>query len=441
MSSEVVRWHADGATVVPATARSVDDIAALARQLSNRERDQLVQAFNGGLLEMGTSFVWTRAMAGLKSRLETLGVGFIAEMLDRPDIRGDAEIHEVLTDYEAVRLAEELGMFGSTLGLRLRQNLELVAHFTHRPSDAAEDEMMPEEALSVLRTCVQTVLGQENLEVAVEFAAMRDRLEQSILEVDAPVIDQLAASPYFYQRTVLRVLLAGSKNNRGAQLENVLANVNTLLPAIWPSLKDPDRYMVGRAYAELHAEGLAVPASGLRSALLKVSGFDYVPESLRSQAFLEAAARLQAAHFEWHNFYNEPGPMQALAKLGSSIPRPAFHKCMTAVILVRIGNRYGISAAAQPDALKMLKDVTVDRWEYFFEGCLPVDSVLLTELQDPAIAERWCAMLDELPRTADVAPTEIRMRRLIDASMKGNATEVAKRAKALSDAMRKPSST
>ena len=193
---------------------------------------------------MAACLRWARRSSGRArwpglTHLEALGIDFIAEMLDRSDIRGDAQIHEVLTDYEAVRLAEELGMFGSTLGLRLRQNLELVAHFTHRPADAAEDEMMPEEALGVLRTCVQTVLGQDNLEVAVEFAAFRDRLEQSILEDDAPEIDALASSPYFYQRTVLRILLAGSKSTRGARLENVLANLNTLLPSIWPDLKSP----------------------------------------------------------------------------------------------------------------------------------------------------------------------------------------------------------
>jgi hypothetical protein len=194
--------------------------------------------------------------------------------------------------------------------------------------------------------------------------------------------------------------------------------------------------MVGRAYAELHAEGLAVQANGLRSALLKVSGFDYVPESLRSQAFLEAAAKLQATHFGWDNFHNEPGPMRALAKLGSSIPRPAFHKCMTAIILVRVGNHYGVSHAAQPDAMKMLKAVTVDRWEYFFDGCLPVDSVLLAELVDSSIATRWCEMLDELPRTADIAPNDRRVRRLLDASRDGQVTQVTKRARAALDAMR-----
>ena len=435
-SSEAVRWQANDVAVVPASARTATAIAALARQLSSRERDQLVQAFENDLLEMGTSFVWSRTMAGLKNRLAALGIDLIAEMLDRPDIRPNAEVHEVITDYEAVRVAEELGMFSSTLAMRLRQNLEIVAHFSNRPADAAEDEMMPEEAIGVLRTCVQTVLGQEDLEVAVEFAAFRRQLETSILEDDAPEIDGLAGSAYFFKRTVLRILLAGCKSARGAQLENVLANLNILLPPIWPDLMDPDRYMVGRAYAELHAEALSVPANGLRSALLKVSGFDYVPEGLRSHAFLEAAANLQAAHFAMDNFYNEPAPMRALAKLGTSIPRPAFHKCVTAITLVRIGNRYGVSTAAQHDASRMLKDVSTDRWEYFFDGCLPVDDVLLTELADSRIAERWCAMIKETPRLGKVTPTNRLARQLLEASKSGKVDTVMKRAASLLEAMR-----
>lgn len=435
-SSEVVRWEANDAAVVPRSAKTADAIASLARQLSERERAQLVQAFENDLLEMGTTFVWTRTMAGLKTRLAALGIDFIAEMLDRPDIRPNAEVHEVLTDYEAVRLAEELGMFGSTLAMRLRQNLELVAHFSNRPADAVDDEMMPEDALGILRTCVQTVLGHEDLEVAVEFAAFRRRLETSILDHEAPEIEGLANSAYFFKRTVLRILLAGSKSLRGAQLENVLANLNTLLPAVWADLMDPDRYMVGRAYAELHAEGQSVPANGLRSALLKVAGFDYVPEGLRSQAFLEAATKLQSAHFGMNNFYNEPAAMRALASLGTSIPRPAFHKCLTAIILVRVGNHYGISWAAQDPALQMLKDVTVDRWQYFFDGCLGVDDVLLTELQDSNVVERWCMMITELPRISGVKPTDKQVRQLLEASRDEDVKAVSRRANTLLETMR-----
>jgi hypothetical protein len=160
------------------------------------------------------------------------------------------------------------------------------------------------------------------------------------------------------------------------------------------------------------------------------------PKVFGRKRFLEAAAKLQAAHFDWDNFHNEPGPMRALAKLGSSIPRPAFHKCMTAIILVRVGNHYGVSNAAQPRAIQMLKEVTVDRWEYFFEGCLPVDSVLLAELVDSSTAKRWCDMLDELHRTAEVIPSDRRVRRLLEASRNGQVPSVTKHAHAVLDAMR-----
>jgi hypothetical protein len=124
------------------------------------------------------------------------------------------------------------------------------------------------------------------------------------------------------------------------------------------------------------------------------------------------------------------------AKLGSSIPRPAFHKCMTAIILVRVGSHYGVSNAAQPRVIQMLKEVTVDRWECFFDGCLPVDSVLLAELVDSSIAKRWCDMLDELHRTAEVIPSDGRVRRLLEASRNGQVPLVTKHAHAVLDAMR-----
>ena len=109
---------------------------------------------------------------------------------------------------------------------------------------------------------------------------------------------------------------------------------------------------------------------------------------------------------------------------------------MTAIILVRVGNHYGVSIAAEPRATRMLKEVTVDRWEYFFDGCLPVDSVLLAELVDSSIAKRWCDMLDELPRTANVTPNDRRVRRLLEASRNGQVKLVTKHARAVLDAMR-----
>lgn len=431
-----VLWRSRDVVEVPASAVSATAIASMAKQLSPREMKQVIQTFESELYEMGATFVWTRTMAGLKTQLGSLGIDFLAEMLDRPDIRSDAEVHEVLTDYDAVRLAEELGMFGSSHALRLRHALETVTHFANPPVDVDDEGMMPEEAIGTLRTCVQTILGHEELSVAVEFAEFRRRLEAEVLSASAPEIAGLASSPYFFQRTVLRVLLAGAKTASGAQLENVLANLNTLLPTLWPGLMAPDRFMVGRAYAEVHADGQSKAASGLRSALLKVSGFDFVPENLRSRIFVDAANRLQTTHFEWNNFYNEPAPMRALASLGSSIPLPAFPRCMTAILLIRVGNRYGVCFEAQSDADKMLQSVTTERWNYFFDQCLPSDDVLLGELFEPRVAGRWCEIVGGLDRAREAAPTNQRAASLHKAAVEGGAAAVRRNAEAMWKALR-----
>jgi hypothetical protein len=184
---------------------------------------------------------------------------------------------------------------------------------------------------------------------------------------------------------------------------------------------DPDRYMVGRTYSELHADGQSKAASGVRSALLKVSGFDYVPENLRSRTILEAALRVQDAHFGWDNFHTEPAPMRALASLGSSIPIPAFARCMTAILCVRIGNPYGVSHAAQPYTNQMLDKVTTERWTYFFDRCLPADDVLLGELQNDAIAARWSRLIDESERVSGVTPSQKGPSDLLKASFEDSA--------------------
>lgn len=425
-----VLWEPRDVIQVPMSA-SVPEIAQHARQLTPRETQQVVQAFDSGAYEMASTFVWARTMAGLKKQLATLGIEFISEMLDRPDIGPGADVFEVLTDYDSVKLAEDLGMFGSSHALRLRHTLETINHFANPPDDADLDGMTPEEAVGALRTCVQTVLGHSQLTVAVEFADFRHRLVTEVLSDEWLATLNLEEVPYFFRRTILRVVIAGIKTSSGAQLENLLGNLNALLPKLWPLLMDPDKYSVGRLYSDLHADGQRKAASGVRSSLLKVSGFDFVPESLRSNTFIEAASRLLSTHFDWDNFRSEPGPMSALASLGTSIPIPAFPKCMTALISVRIGNHYGKSWAAQDDAVRMLRSVTPDRWKYYLEECLPGDEVVLTKLLDAPIASQWCELVEETPRLQNATTNDPSIQAFLEASERGDLRKVERHAKGL----------
>lgn len=425
-----VLWEPRDIVRLPADA-SVADVAARAQQLSKREAQQVTRAFEDGSYEMGSTFVWARTMAGLKRQLASLGIEFIAEILDRPDIKPGSEVAEVLTDYDAVQLAEDLGMFGSSHAMRLRHALETIHHFSDPPDDADHEGMTRQEAEQALRTCVQTVLGHQQLTFALEFAGFRRRLETETLPDDWAAADDLESLPYFFRRTILRVLIAGVKTSSGAKLEHLLANLNLLVPSMWPGLMDPDRYTVGRLYSDLHSDGQNKAASGVRSALLKVKGFDYVPESLRSRTFIEAASKLLATHLDWDNFHNEPAPMRALAALGTSIPSPAFPKCMTAVISVRIGNHYGVSFAAQPDANRLLASVTSDRWKYFLEQCLPADEVLLRKLTDSEVASRWCDLVTELDRLQEAPTDRPSVQTFVEDSMEHKLSKVRRYAESL----------
>jgi hypothetical protein len=221
-----------------------------------------------------------------------------------------------------------------------------------------------------------------------------------------------------------------AKTAEGAQLEHVLANLNLIIPKLWQTLLKPERWMVGRAYSDVHSEGRKVAASGLSKALMKVHGFDYVPEDLRSRTFLQAANELQNIHFALNNYYNEPSAIGHLASLGTVIPPPVLGQCITAILCVRLGNHWGRSLAAQERASQMLLGIGMDRWKYYLDECLPADNIILEKLSDEVIAMRWGQVVNDLKldgieiKNADIA-------QLVKKSSQGKNQDVSKLAKNL----------
>ncbi|MGB6822562.1 MAG: hypothetical protein WBE21_10820 [Candidatus Acidiferrales bacterium] len=398
MSSNIVLWEGAAPAKIPANENTPEQILAHAnsRQLSGKDCKQIIYAFNSESYEMVSNFVWNKASSSLKAQLSKLGAAFIAEMLDRPDIPPDASIGQVLTDYDALRLAKDLGIVSSTGYLRLKQSFDLLAHFGQLgPEDAEDSEFSQSDAVGIIRACVQTILGQDKIDVAVDFKAFRDSLESMVFEQDSLEIKHLEGSPYFFKRASIRILLALVKSKSGAQLENALGNANLIIPMVWPELLPPERFQIGRAYSEIVADGKTQSASGLKRVLIKVKGFDYVPEDLRSRSFRIAAQKVIEAHEGMNNFYNEAAPMKALAEMGSTIPRPAFPLCMTAVLSVRLGNPYGVCYDAQPYATSVLRRLSSERWLYYLDSCLRADEAILEKLSLDRPFRRWVALVND----------------------------------------------
>ncbi|SDV48027.1 hypothetical protein [Chitinasiproducens palmae] len=434
----IVAWKEPQGTVVPRSADNAVVIAGVAKNLSTRDQKQIVAAFESESFEMMAGFVLNKALSQLKRALASMGMTFVGEMLGRADINEDSVPTVSISDYEAITLARELGVINSTDAKRLTQHLELLAHFDSLNTDDAEsEEMAREEALSFLRTCVNAVLGREGNVAPAEFITFRSELESRTFKEADPELVTLQVAPYFFKKTTLSILLAGAKTKTGAQFEHTLGNIVVIVPSIWESLRDSEKYSVGQAYAEAVSAGSSAVVLALKKALSSVQGFDFVPESLRSQSFTAAASNVISVHTAMNNFYNEPSAIQALSRLGSTIPWPAFPICMSAILAVKLGNRYGTSNAAIPIADELLQRLTKNQWDYYLNECLPGDELVLQKLswyEGPL--KRWISLVDQfgLPAKADKSPL---VTRLLAASRRKDTQASANAAKALLEAMRK----
>lgn len=391
-------WNASDTVVIPTSTSTPAAIVEFAKpQLSNRDIKSIIAAFESESFEMVATFVWTKAAAALKKQLATLGMEFVGEMLARPDLDDDSDPSTCLADHEAVALAEDLGMITTTQGLRLKHALELVNHFANLDQHQADAEgMSPDEAVSLLRNCITSILGKPSFEAAMKFAEFRKALGERTLRADDVDVQALLDSPYFFTRTTLAVLLAATKGAKGALQEHAVGNLSVLVPLLWPKMREPERWQVGQSYAEVNAAGNRLAAAGLKKTLVQVHGFDFVPESLRSHTFTVVAARVLAAHFEHNNFYKEEAPMSDLASLGTAIPKPAFAKCMEATLAVRVGNYWGDSFAAQKPAKEVLDSLRNEQWEYYLNECLRRDRTLLDKLcGDGKPMQRWIDLVQE----------------------------------------------
>lgn len=400
MSNSLILWQNPENQVMPADVDTVNAIVGYANSsnLTPKQQTQIVQTFENGAYEMAAEYSWKKAITKLRKSLENLGADFIGELLDRSDIDKFTSLEEVLTDRKAIELAEQLGIIGKTGALKLRQSLELVNHYI---SGDAEDELSKIDAFNIVKTSVQYILCEQDVDVAVSFTNFRKRLLTETVSLQDSDVKQVLSAPLFYLRTVCTILLTAIKKEKGVHQEVALTNLNILINDMWPHLADADRYSIGSAYSTMLSYGDNVATKGLKQALSKVKGFDYVPETIRSNTFKDQAKKVIDTHYAFNNFSNEVSPIKALANLGSIIPAPAFQDCIDAYLCVYLGNFYGPSFEAAPIARQQLEKVSADRWHYFFKNLIHQDQYVLDHITTDKQVSNFASLLESVDYTKE----------------------------------------
>lgn len=420
--NEIIRpWEASVQNSMPANIKDIKGIVEYGNNnLTVKQQKQIVGAYNMEAYDMAAEYAWKKAIIKLRNSLANLGMDFIAEFVQRDDVDEYTPIENVLTERATIDLAERLGVINSTGALHLRQAQELVNHYLSAKSD---NEMSAIDSLSVIRPCVEYILSEPNVKVAVAFSEFRNRLLNEDLKLKDTVVAQVINSPLFYIRTVITILLSAIKKNKSIVQEHALVNITMLLPEVWGKLSSSDKWMIGETYRDVFASGDAAATKGLKLALGKVGGFDFVPETLRSTTFKEMARKLIDVHDSFNNFYNESGVVKALANLGTRIPEPAFLVCLDAYLLVYLGNYYGYSRNAAPIAEEELKKISKDRWQAYFSGYIHTDDRILNNLETPTQVSRMRNLLVSIDATSfSELPKD--NQKLFDAIMKNDSEKV-----------------
>ncbi|MDP1459633.1 hypothetical protein [Bacillus wiedmannii] len=382
-NNEVILWnHPNGISIPAQDTKSIQGIVGHAYSLKVKDQKKIITAFDADLYDMASEYVWKRTMGKLKVAILSFGIEFVMEMLGR-NIDNNINPEDTLSEVDVINLAADLGVIDKTARLLFLQQSELLNYFAALSDDT--DISYP-TALHCVTSCVQYVLAYVD-ETEIEFSNFRDQLYMGML-TDNTLTNNLNNAPYFYRRTTVRTMLNLIKSKEGGELDNALHNFTFVIPELWGSLTAEDKWPVGAAYAEAVSKGQRKLSSHIKSTLMKVKGFDYVPESLRSNTFISAANELLKVHYEFNNFYTEPDAAKNLANLGT-IPSPALGQCLTAVLVCRLGNIYGESNAAQSTLEEILGKISDVRWEYYLNEVLPVDQHVLYKLLEKRPFERW----------------------------------------------------
>lgn len=408
--SAPVLWTASNGIIMPKKTE-IREVLALSVQLRKKEIATIYALYNGESYEVASEIIWERAIRVLRERVLSLGLEFVGEMVGLDNIDYVRE----LPAFEVINLAAELGFINSTGKMRLSQANELVQHYRGRD---IEEEMPQNESDTVIRACIQYILGYESSEILIEFGDFRNSLKHDLFEKQSQKMEMLINSPYFYKKTTVRTLINLIASTEGAEYETVSSNFSSIIEAVWESLTSDDRYFVGVTYSKYANKGELKYIITFKQALEKVHGFDYVPENLRSLSFIQAAKNIKRIHHEYNNFYKEPDAIKILERLGNQIPKPAIKESISATLMVLLGNFYGSSNGAEDTAYKILDKLDKASWKYYLNECFSYDEEVLSKI---AAGDRrtqvWCNIVKKY-NLLDIEISDVKLQDLMKASSK-----------------------
>lgn len=340
---------------------------------SARYLSKFVGAAAIGLFDAALNYIWNEVVLNLRGRAVVYGV----------DLFFDAAVGGKNRD--SYKDERDLDGLKDIVLLNTCLNLELISEIVYRKLDhiltmrngvAASHPNVESiggfELLGWLQVCVSEVLQDRPSDSAIRIKALVDNVKSLDTVVDAGTVCRIEGEMKNLSLTHVQSLLVSVFGMfclpESSQV--LRANIAKLAPAVWTCADDEVKYRIGmiidgyRTNLQQDRLDRGVEFLGI------VDGKVY--ESLPAKIVVldGLAQRLNDAHDEWDNYYNEPPIMREILRYmrdSTDIPREVLPKLTRAVIRCRLGRGLSYRDGVSPSGLPL--------YDQFF-GMLDDDGIL-----------------------------------------------------------------
>ena len=341
---------------------------------ANIERAQ--RALSVGLNDAAINYFWNLTIFDLYTKIMAYGVEYFSSAINwsgKP-LRTVDDLKEV-KDYEIINGAHTLSIIPDEAFFYLQQCREIRNHFSTAHYPMGEIDIL--ETFNFIKNCIKYGLTHDLPAPGIQIKDLIQRLSLEKLNKGEEILEMINQQAQKVKGPILHSFFK-SYIQQGCDA-NLKHNIRLLAPSLWEGTSDDVKTAIAHKYASIKDMKDSDTETEALDFLKLVNGVSFIPETYRDILFTKSAKRLIDAHFDWDNFYSEPGYARELRNLGSEIPTTSLRTYVKAIVLSFIGNGYGEAREAQKYNRVMIENLNPSGIILLFD-LLEHDSQIISEL-------------------------------------------------------------
>lgn len=314
---------------------------------------KFIAACGVGLFDAALNFLWDETILNLRHKVSDFDFQYfiqntISDSKRRESFKSDADLVNI-TDYELIDGCRKIGIISEIAYkhldyIRDMRNWASAAH----PNQA---QLTGFNLLSWLEICIKEVISKNPESSAIEIKRLLHNIRtETLSETDVkPIIEALEHLPIESICSLLNVIFGMYTDNETPV--NTRNNIRLISKKCWNMVPKEEKYKYGIKYKTFSVNADITRRDLAEQFLHVVDGNSFLTVEDLSIKISESLANLKNAHYAMNNFYNEPAYAKILNSYipdNGKIPDSIRFEYVKTLILVRIGNGYGVSNSAIP---------------------------------------------------------------------------------------------